>query len=92
MKSGTASGRMDAWASTPARAQTVRLEDSGTRRAAAQRALTHLRVDAQRLVDRAAAGGADLAELLAMPSFRQTVRAGQTASRELRVASALLRL
>lgn len=92
MKAVSASTGMHTWSATPARVPSLRLEETGLRRATAQRATMRLREDAQRIVDRAVAGGHDLAELLAMPSFRQTVRAGQTAARELRVASALLTL
>lgn len=92
MKAVSPSVQMHSWSSTAPRAESDRLEDPVARRASAHRALTQSRGELQFAIDRAAAGGADLRELLATPEIRQGFGATLTASRELRVASALLML
>ncbi len=92
MKTVAPSAQVHSWSATAAKAESDRLEDPVVRRVSAHRALTQLRSELQASVDRATAGGADARELLATPAIRQALRAGFTASRELRTATALLTL
>jgi hypothetical protein len=92
MKNVCASAQIHDWSHTPIAVETDRLEDPVARRRSAHHALTQLRVDIQSTIDRAAMGGAEVREILARPAVRQALQAGLAASRELRVASALLTL
>lgn len=92
MKSITPSARMSTWHSTPASAESNRLADPVTRRRSAAEHLASQCAELQADVDRALAGGAEVSEILSWPRIGQRLRAARTASRELRLATALLTL
>jgi hypothetical protein len=91
------SNRMHTWTATPAAVPTGRLEDHARRRQLAHAALElidveAMKADVQGAINEAVAAGKDAIEVLRQPAIRAQVLRAASASRELRLSTALLTL
>jgi hypothetical protein len=91
------SNRMHTWTAAPAAVPTSRLEDPASRRRLADAAVqlvnvARLKTEVQAAINEAVASGKDAIEVLRQPGIRAQVLRAASASRELRISTALLTL